>query len=113
MSNSVPSYDTIVTEEVVARLLHNHSNSNLTLDTKVAALIAKHLVTELVKLRDVRTGLREIEQKRKELDQMREDLKAQVRKIQSTCPHLATTFYGDAAGGSDSHTSCNLCGADV
>ena len=40
-------------------------------------------------------------------------LRLLLQQIQSGCPHLETTFYGDAAGGSDSHTSCDLCGKEI
>ncbi len=40
-------------------------------------------------------------------------LRSTLAEIQSKCPHLETTFYGDPAGGSDSHTSCDLCGKEM
>jgi hypothetical protein len=40
-------------------------------------------------------------------------LRSTLMEIQSKCPHLETTFFGDAAGGSDSHTSCDLCGKEM
>lgn len=36
-----------------------------------------------------------------------------ITEWQSECPHLETTYHADAAGGSDSHTDCNWCGAEV
>ena len=46
----------------------------------------------------------------------REDL-AELQKervaIQMNCEHYESTFHPDAAGGSDSHTTCNICDAEL
>ena len=39
----------------------------------------------------------------------RNTLNAELKAIQVKCRHLASTYYGDPAGGSDSWTQCNYC----
>jgi hypothetical protein len=41
------------------------------------------------------------------------EIEAAVADCQRVCVHDHTTFHGDPAGGSDSHTTCDLCGAIV
>ena len=37
-----------------------------------------------------------------------------IRKIQfHSCGHQAKTHYGDPSGGSDSHTTCDICGLEL
>ncbi len=33
--------------------------------------------------------------------------------IRNTCDHPDTTYHGSPCGGSDSHTECNVCGAEL
>jgi hypothetical protein len=40
-------------------------------------------------------------------------LDTERRSIQATCGHKATTYCADASGGSDSSTTCDICGADL
>ena len=62
-----------------------------------------------------------IRQRRNEiLSQIREEeekfkntahgLEYTLRILQSDCPHWDQTYHADTAGGSDSHTTCNICG---
>ena len=39
-----------------------------------------------------------------------QDLRCTMQAVQSNCPHWDQTYHGDPAGGSDSHTICNICG---
>lgn len=49
------------------------------------------------------------EQFQKQLD----TFDARLARVRAACKHESTTYYGDAAGGSDSYTSCNICGAEL
>ena len=40
---------------------------------------------------------------------LRAELVSLLTGIQNDCPHDETTYHGDAAGGSDSFTRCDLC----
>lgn len=41
------------------------------------------------------------------------ELQMRIMEIRSKCPHFSKTYYGDAAGGNDSHTSCDTCGMEI
>jgi len=47
---------------------------------------------------------------RQELSAQLKVIEDQKENVRSTCGHYDTTYHGDPAGGSDSHTSCNDCG---
>lgn len=49
------------------------------------------------------------QQHRDELD----SIELELRGIQHTCAHWLSTFYPDAAGGSDSLTECDICGVEL
>lgn len=34
----------------------------------------------------------------------------QLEDLQIECSHWETTYHGDPSGGSDSHTTCEICG---
>jgi hypothetical protein len=76
--------------------------------------LAEYLYKTLGKLREIRNWLAEIRQKRTELEEdllrNRKLLEENAGRIMAMCPHYTTTFYGDPAGGSDSHTNCDWCG---
>jgi hypothetical protein len=40
-------------------------------------------------------------------------LDKRLEGIRDNCPHYTTTYYPDAAGGSDSWTECDTCGRDL
>jgi len=41
------------------------------------------------------------------------ELRQRLAETQSACEHLETTYHPDASGGSDSSTTCDICGAEV
>jgi len=40
-------------------------------------------------------------------------LDQEIVEIQFNCPHWLTKYHGDPAGGSDSWTQCEICGASI
>lgn len=46
---------------------------------------------------------------KKEIDKANQEL----RQVRSKCFHEDTTYHGDPSGGSDSFTTCNICGAEL
>lgn len=42
-----------------------------------------------------------------------EALDSELRGIRERCGHESKTYHGDPSGGSDSHHSCNICGAEL
>lgn len=40
-------------------------------------------------------------------------LNFELKNVRDTCKHDVTTYYGDPSGGSDSHTTCEICGDSV
>lgn len=37
-------------------------------------------------------------------------LQSEIRTVQQSCNHQSSSYYGDAAGGSDSYFECDICG---
>lgn len=76
--------------------------------------IPQWLAKELARLQALRETLREKRRDRQMACERHKaemaELEAAERAIQSQCPHYETTYHADPAGGSDSHTVCNLCG---
>lgn len=38
---------------------------------------------------------------------------AHVSDMHARCKHWSKTYHGDPSGGSDSHTTCDICGAEL
>lgn len=49
----------------------------------------------------------------KEYEEALQELKKDELSIQKHCLHYSTTYFGDPAGGNDSWTQCDICGASV
>lgn len=42
-----------------------------------------------------------------------QSINSRIRKAQQRCRHESTRYHGDASGGSDSETVCQICGASI
>lgn len=88
---------------------HEKNESTDTVSVYIAKRYEETLETQR-RLNNCRKLLRKIETDYK-LKQ--EEINKEIYCIQNDCNHPLTTYYPDASGGSDSHTLCNICDADV
>lgn len=75
------------------------------------------LKKNLSEAENIRMKLAGIKYEEKKLQRHIDDWKAKIRdmknKMYEDCGHPVTTYYGDASGGSDSHTCCDVCECDT
>lgn len=63
------------------------------------------------KLRGERTRIQnELIKAQNIYDEAKRKNQSALRDLYEKCPHHETSWHGDPAGGSDSYTSCDLCG---
>jgi len=78
--------------------------------------LANDLCTYIEKLESIETKIKRLRQDYRAAEEVykrrREELKKQEKEIQNTCPHSETTYHGDPAGGSDSYSTCDICGKE-
>ena len=76
---------------------------------------AQAISTHLLNLQSIEDAIRNLHRTMREEDQRYKksikDLEMEIEATRKRCPHFETKYHGDAAGGSDSYTTCNLCGA--
>lgn len=82
-----------------------------------SAGLSQHLAKELIAIGHITSDLKRIrileDEAKSDHAKIMTQLGAQRGEIQGGCLHYETTYYGDAAGGSDSHTSCDICGLEL
>jgi|SRR5882672_8749399 len=101
----------------VSDKLLNKLLGELNLHSQDAPVIAKHLEKRLRQIEDICFSVenyhRRVRKAGEDYQKTLYELGKELKEIQGKCEHLDITFYPDAAGGSDSHSSCNICGAEV
>jgi len=75
------------------------------------------LADELESIEQVLSNIREcqvarLDEEARHKEKLRE-IDGRLLAAQFKCNHYASTYYGDASGGSDSHTECDICGAEL
>jgi len=79
--------------------------------------LSKYLAGELIYVGNIINSLERIQSLEREAKsnhaKIMAKLGAQRVEIQGGCLHYATTYHGDASGGSDSHTTCDICGLEL
>jgi len=84
--------------------------------------IPRHTLSKYISIRyaevlSVQKDIRDIdiqeEKAEKAHENKMESLQNSRQAVQACCKHESTTYHGDASGGSDSMTFCNICGVEV
>ena len=77
---------------------------------------ARWIANELRRIEQIQDRIiereRELLAAEKRIAETKRRIATEKRVIQETCPHYSTRYCGDAAGGSDSFTRCNICDAE-
>ena|SRR6185312_11077936 len=80
-----------------------------------AEKLSELLSRELARIDDIRAQLRAqaacLDRWKVQYENHVSEVNKQIEIIQSECPHWSSTHYSDPSGGSDSHTTCDICWA--
>lgn len=90
-----------IINELVARAL----NDNL----DVGDYIVKYIYLEKTIKRRLAEENRDLDHNKKIWEQCQRQYHARLEQIQNDCPHLEYDWFGDPAGGNDSHHECRWC----
>lgn len=98
--------------ELIEKVLNVNADDHAS-NEEIATIIEE----ALSKCDRVRCLLRRVSNERNEIksefnDDM-ERLDTEESEIQFDCPHYTSTYHGDASGGSDSRTICDICGVEL
>lgn len=76
--------------------------------------IPEYLERELARVDKIERGIRVAKERKRiaklEYDKLCEQENKAIVAIQECCKHEETLYFGDPAGGSDSHHECQICG---
>lgn len=79
--------------------------------------IAEEIERALDKCDYIRERLGRVDQERKKTESDYKDdmerLALEEDEICNECPHYTSTYHSDPSGGNDSHTTCDICGAEL
>lgn len=94
----------LLSDEFLAKVIKNDGTSS-------------GLALKLSSYRKIQSQLQILIAKRKrilqEYDEKLEECEQEIITIRKQCQHKITTYHNDPSGGSDSSTSCDICGAEL
>ena len=86
----------------------------LKLDEKAIATVAAKTVTKYNGFQKIAYKYRSrLAKAEKEYLQEKENARRELEEAQKLCGHESKTYYPDASGGSDSSTTCDICGKEL
>lgn len=98
--------------ELMATVLATNTDEHSTHDDIIEALAAALDHRDYIRGRLNKVGQEKSDLTREYKDDMAR-LEAEEADIQAECHHYTSTYHPDAAGGSDSWTQCDICGAEL
>jgi len=88
--------------------------SNLRNDEREIALVAAKTITRYNGFRHaIRKHQLQLQKLEKEYRNEQRIANTELEKTQALCKHESTTYFPDAAGGSDSSTICDICDKEL
>jgi len=95
--------------EALRRIIDEHKG--------LAEKLPGHLSRELGRIEGIRAQLRAqaacLDRWKAQYENHVSEVNKQVETIRSECPHWSSTHYSDPSGGSDSCTTCDICGTTL
>ncbi len=87
------------------------------LDADHGQSLSEYIAVRYEQTRRIRHLLDDCDHEEKRLEESyrkdRAELQRKRAEFRKGCPHPSTTYYPDASGNNDSHTECDICGAEV
>jgi hypothetical protein len=104
--------------KLILRLLLSSGEVNIfPINRPLAEKSAVYIAAELTAIQNTAAAIQDAQYQRAILLERHAkeiaDADRVVAKAQSQCKHLVTTHHRDPSGGSDSHSTCDVCGMQV
>ncbi len=101
-------------KEILQKIIMGHLSES---DNLYPIQVCDKIIEDILSVRLIRRDINDNEICREESEQKykveSEQYVAIKKGVQNRCKHWKTTYFPDAAGGSDSFTECDICGKQL